>query len=185
MAIANANDWSDRMRLALGSYTEGLLRRVAARLIRPRSQWPAEELIDRCVAVADNAAVIDRRLEELGAPGRHLLAFMAHSGRPSWPIGRLLDLLAAVGHSEGLQPVLELLGRGLLYPAPPAEAGSGENGRIRPRLAGFEQWLGRGNAADLRVFAHPAVLARALKLNVGLPECPRAPGPVPDARPTG
>src|SRR5207244_777808 len=38
----------------LRTYDESLLRQVAGKLIRPRSQWPASELIERCVAAFDN-----------------------------------------------------------------------------------------------------------------------------------
>src|SRR6266566_5220012 len=50
------------LRPTLQRYDEALVREVAGKLIKPRSRWPIEELIDRCVAVASNAAVVDRRL---------------------------------------------------------------------------------------------------------------------------
>ena len=59
--------WSDLLRQTLASYDEPLLRQIAARLIRPRNQWPVEELIERCVAGAENPAVLDRRLADLEA----------------------------------------------------------------------------------------------------------------------
>src|SRR5262245_52698079 len=116
MPAANPAPWSDQLRRTLARYDEPLLRQVAARLIRPRSQWPADELVERMVAAADNAALIDRRLEDLDPSARKLLAFIAHSRQPRWRLGGLLELLAAVGQAEGMQPVFALLESGLLHP---------------------------------------------------------------------
>src|SRR5947209_10033458 len=100
--------WSDRLRHTLERYSDGLLRQVASKLVKPRSQWPVAELIDRAVDALDNAAVIDRRLHELDLPARRLLAFMGHSHQPRWKLGNLLELLGAVGNEQGPQPVFTL-----------------------------------------------------------------------------
>src|SRR5439155_24967888 len=42
--------WSEHLRSTLERYDESLLRRVATRLCKPRNQWPADELIERCLA---------------------------------------------------------------------------------------------------------------------------------------
>ena len=47
------------VRTALSRYDDSLLRAVAAKLFKPRSQWPTEELIDRAAEALDNAPVID------------------------------------------------------------------------------------------------------------------------------
>ncbi len=163
MPFIDPADWSDKVRGILRRYDEGLLRRVATKLYRPRSQWPVEELIDRCVGTLDNAAVIDRRLNELDPVSRKLLALIGHSRQPRWKVGGLLEMLAALGHAEGLRPVLTLLEHGLLYPDLPDEGGG---------LKDFEQWVGQAGVTGFPVFAHPHVPARALGEDLGLPECP-------------
>src|SRR5581483_7831011 len=101
-----ADPWTDRARDALARYAEPLLREVAARLVKPRTPIPADELADRCAAALTNPPVIDRRIKEQPAAGR----------RPAWRVGHLVTLLAALDHAEGLAPVLSLLRAGLLYP---------------------------------------------------------------------
>src|SRR5437588_8946918 len=116
MPSAAPRDWSDILRQTLTCYDEPLLRRVAARLIKPRNQWPAAELITRCAATAADITIIDRRLGELDAAGRRLLALIGHSRQPLWNMGNLVELLIALGQEDGLAPVLALLEAGLLYP---------------------------------------------------------------------
>src|SRR5205807_8988279 len=93
--------WSEHLRATLQRYGEALVRQVSARLLKPRSQWPVEELIERCVAAVGNAAVIDRRLQDLAPAGRKLLALVGHSRQPRWRLGPLLEMLAALGHAAG------------------------------------------------------------------------------------
>src|SRR5437867_2428254 len=116
MPLTDPAFWSEHLRATLQRYGEALVRQVSAHLFKPRSQWPVDELIDRCVATVDNAAVIDRRLQDLAPAGRKLLALIGHSRQPRWRLGHLLELLAALGHAEGLQPVFTLFEEGLLYP---------------------------------------------------------------------
>jgi hypothetical protein len=156
--------WSDRVRRTLERYDEALVRQVAARLIKPRNQWPVEELIERCVSTLGNPAVLDRRLQELEPAQRRLLALIGHSRQPRWRLGSLLEMLAALGHAEGPGPVLDLFEAGLLYPDLLAHN--------TPRLQSFEAWLGQGSVAGFPVFAHPDVTCRALEENLGLPELP-------------
>src|SRR5436189_196184 len=75
------------VRASLARFDDSLLRAVAARLFKPRSQWPTEELIDRAVEALSNAPVIDRRLKDLPPAARHLLASIGLSGRADWPLG--------------------------------------------------------------------------------------------------
>jgi hypothetical protein len=161
MPLTDPAFWSEHLRDTLTRYAEPLLRGVAGRLIRPRSQWPCEELIERCAAAADNAAVIDRRLQDLDPAGRRLLALIGHSRQPRWRLGSLLELLAALGHADGPQPVFALFEAGLLYPELPPTG---------PRLQSFEQWLGQSSAAGFPVFAHPHVTGRTLREDLGLPD---------------
>src|SRR5947209_13304448 len=97
--------WPDLQRRTLACYDEDLLRQVAARLLKPRNQWPVEELIERSVAITANPAVIDRRLQELEPAARQLLALFGHSRQPCWYLGNLVELLIALGHPDGLRPV--------------------------------------------------------------------------------
>src|SRR5439155_23801478 len=165
MPSAAPRDWSDILRQTLARYDEPLLRRVAARLIKPRNQWPADELITRCAATASDITVIDRRLAELDVAGRRLLAVIGPRRQPLWNMGNLVELLLALGQEDGLAPVLALLEAGLLYPQladvggrSPDRAPTGVqvNGPVRPRVVrSFEQWLAFAGAENLQVFAHP------------------------------
>jgi hypothetical protein len=156
----DAAAWSEVLRSTLERYDEPLVRAVAARLIRPRSEWPVADLIERIVAAAANPVIVDRRLRELPPACRRLLALLAHGRQPRWRMGSLLELLAALGHAEGPAPVFTLLEYGLLYPELPDRAG---------RLASFEQWLGQASAVGFTVFSPPQVAARALGEDLGLP----------------
>lgn len=160
-------DWSGYLRQTLEHYDEPLLREVAGSLFRPRNQWPADELIERSVATVENPAVVDRRLETLGPAPRRLLALIGHSRQPRWRLGPLLEMLAALGHAEGPQPVFDLFAAGLLYPDLGTVNGS-------PRLKTFESWLGQASVTGLPVFAHPHVTTRLLHEDLGIKECPGA-----------
>jgi hypothetical protein len=158
--LADDAAWTERLRDALGRYDDPLVRQVAAKLIRPRNEWPIDDLIDRCVAASANPVLIDRRLKELDPACRRLLALVAHSRQPRWRLGSLLEMLAALGHAEGPRPVFTLFEHCLLFPELPA------NG---PKLRSFEQWLGQASATGFTVFAHPFVASRALGEDLGLP----------------
>lgn len=149
--------WDGAVRQAIEQYEEPLLRQVAGRLIRARSQWPPAELIDRSLSTIANAAVIDRRLRDLPSAGRQLLAIMAHGRQPRWRLGSLVELAMALGQTDGLAPVLSLLQEGLAYP------------ESRSRLRSFEQWLGLAGSQPSYVFSHPLIAARTLGEDFGLP----------------
>ena len=157
--------WSDLLRSTLASYDEALLRQVAASLIKPRNQWPVEDLIERCVAGAENPAVLDRRLADLDAAPRRLLALIGHSRQPSWDLGNLIEMLFALGSEDGLQPVFALLNAGLLYPRLPETDGGGS-----VRIKTFEQWLAFPGASGLAVFTSPLIASRAIGEDLGLPD---------------
>jgi hypothetical protein len=174
--------WSDQLRGTLELYEEGLLRQVAARLFRPRSQWPAEELIERSLATLANPAVVDRRLQELEAPGRQLLACIARSRQPRWRLGSLVEVVTALGGADGLQSVFQLFEAGLLYPdLQPVPCRENRSGSRPPpatrRLRSFEQWLGQASATGFSVFTHPGVLERALRVDLELPNLATATDP--------
>src|SRR5689334_15992007 len=98
MPLTDPATWTDHLRQTLGRYGEGLLRQVAARLVKPRGHWPVDDLIERCVATVGNAPVIDRRCKDLDPSCRRLLALVGHSRQPRWYVGNLVEMLAALGH---------------------------------------------------------------------------------------
>jgi hypothetical protein len=161
-----ADPWTDRARDALSRYAEPLRRDVAAKLVKPRTPIPADELADRCVAALTNPPVIDRRVREQPDAARKLLALVGLGRRPAWKVGHLVTLLASLGHAEGLAPVLSLLQAGLLYPELSPEG---------KELTAFESWLGSAGVLQASVFAHPAVAGRARGEDLGLLELPAEP----------
>ncbi len=176
MRLPDPAAWSDLLRQALGRYDEPLLRLVASKLVRTRNQWPADELIERAGTTVLNAAVVDRRLRELEPAALRLLALLAQSRQPRWRLGSLVELVIALGQrEEPFQPILALLANGLLYPDPSALGPAG-------RLKTFEQLLGLASTGGMTVFLHPAVAARALGADVGLPELPPASVGLPAVR---
>ncbi len=160
----DADVWSLRVQAAFGRYAEPLLREVAARLVKARTAHPADELADKCFQTLMNPPVIDRRVKDLPVAARKLLTLIGLSRRPTWKVGHLLTLLAAVGHSEGLTPVLTLLDMGLLVPDFADAPG--------PEVTHFEAWLGANGTLLARVSAHPAVAARARTEPLDLPVLP-------------
>ncbi|HEV3237568.1 MAG TPA: hypothetical protein VGZ25_11305, partial [Gemmataceae bacterium] len=116
MPIYDSSYWSSLLQQTLERYREPLLRQVVANLLKPRSQWPVSELIERCLALVGNAAVIDRRLQDLEPASRQVLALIGHSRQPLWRLGSVIEMVITLGHADGLQPVLNLLDAGLLCP---------------------------------------------------------------------
>lgn len=160
---ATAETWTSRAQDALTRYAEPLLRRVMQQLLKPRNQWPVEELIERGVATLTNAAVIDRRLSELPPASRKLLAVIGISRKPTWKVGQLIAILATLGHAEGLTPIQRLLDEGLIHPELPSGLAT---------IKQFEDWLGPTGITTAKLFAHPAVTVRALANDLDLPALP-------------
>ena len=162
---AEPDIWSIRVRDALSRYREPLFRAVASRLVKPRTTQPIEDLLDKAVATLGNPPVVDRRIKELSAPSRKLLALIGLSRQPRWKVGHLITLLAALGHSEGFTPVQEALEAGLLYPDPDGNP---------DEIDDFAAWLGQGGTLQATVFAHPPVAARARGEDLELPKLEKA-----------
>lgn len=162
MPVRDASFWSEHLKAALGRYEEVLIRKVASRLVRPRNQWPIEELIQRCLETLNNPVVLDRRLAEVSGSARQLLAAVGHSRVPQWPLGNLVEVSMALGNSDGLAPVLELLEAGLVFPVSGAPGGR--------KLVTFSHWLGTVGQDSLAVFSPPQVSGRALATDLGLPD---------------
>jgi hypothetical protein len=159
--------WLDRVAETLRRYHEGLVRQVAGRLVRPRNQWPVEDLITRCLDTIGNAPVLDRRLDELTPASRQALALIGHSRQPVWALGNLVEMLLALGHADGLAPVTDLLEAGLLFPVLDHFAVSAER---RGRLASFAHWFGVAGTTGLTVFSPPEIANRAIDTDLGLPD---------------
>ena len=187
MQSPSSATWSELLRNTLAAYDEPLLRAVVARLVRPRNQWPIDELLDRSVETATNPAVIDRRLKEIEPASRQVLALIASSRQYLWTLGNLIEMLMALGHEDGLRPVMSLLEAGLLYPQVVPTA----------KVKSFEQWLAIPGPQGLQLFAHPQLAERALGEPLSLPDLsqPQAepaaedgtvpPPVVPDLKPVG
>src|SRR5262249_37272506 len=161
MPTSSADSWSARLRQTLGQYGEPLLRRVAARLIKPRSHWPRDELVERCAAAVENAPVIDRRLPDLDAGCRALLGAIGCSRQARWTFGNLVELAITLGQADAVQTVLGLLETGFLCPL------------LSSSIKSFEAWLGHA-AGGLWVFAPPLVAARARHDALALVDVPPA-----------
>ena len=157
---ADAEDWSLRVRDALSRYDEPLLRAVAGKLVKPRTNQPLDELLDKAVGILLNPPQIDRRIKELPPASRKLLAVIGLSRQPRWAVGHLITLLASLGHAEGFAPVRAALDAGLLYPELPGGL----------PLDDFDRWLGAGGTFAAVAFAHPAVAARARGEDLELPD---------------
>jgi hypothetical protein len=171
MPVVDPAFWSELQRQTLTHYDEALLRAVAARLVKPRNEWPVEDLIERGAAVLSNPAVIDRRLQDLTPGARRLLALVGHSRQPCWHLGNLVELAFALGQTDGLLPVLELLEAGLLYPRLNATGVVlGRNGESSRKIKSFEQWMAAPGPAGLLVFAPPQIAVRAIGEDLGLPD---------------
>jgi hypothetical protein len=172
MPLPDPAFWHDLLRRTLSGYDEDLLRQVTARLVKPRNQWPVDDLIERSLATTTNPAVIDRRLQELTPGSRQVLACIGHSRQPCWSLGNLVELAVALGQTDGLPPLLALLESGILYPyleeMPPSSPGP--TSAAPRKIKSFQQWLTTAGPAGLYVFVQPLVAARAVGEDLGLPD---------------
>ena len=167
MPPAEPDIWPARVRDAFSRYAEPLLRDVAGRLVKPRTTLPADVLAEKCFETLMNPPVIDRRVKDLPPAARKLLTVIGLSRRPTWKVGHLVTTLAALGHAEGLIPVVTLLDQGLLVPdlAPGG-----------PEVTQFDAWIGSAGTLAARVVALPAVAARARHEPLDLPTLPAVTG---------
>jgi Helicase conserved C-terminal domain len=143
-------EWLDRAKAAFDLYRDALLRQVASKLIRPRTQYTADELRERMVAALDDPVGIDRTLKLVSPAGRQLLRLIDMSRQVRWPVGALVDLLPILGHTAGLAPVRELLEAGLLFPELTAEL----------PVESIEKWLQQIEFDPINVITVPTVSAR-------------------------
>lgn len=145
------------LRSVLERYDTALLRHVADNLLRSRLQRARDDLIDKMVEAAGNAAVIDRRLQALDEPQRGLLALLGLGRRAQWELTTVLELLACLGATDGLAVVQGLFEAGLLYP----ELSNG-----RAALRRFKDWL-TGAPAHYRIVAPAGITSRAASQAIG------------------
>ena len=155
--------WSQRVRDTLSRYADPLIRDVVAKLVKPRTTLPADELVDRCFNTLLNPPGIDRRIKDLPDAARKTLTLIGLSRRPTWKVGHLIMMLASVGHTDGFGPILTLLEMGLLCPELSAKTAT---------IEFFESWLGEMGTLEAKVFVHPNVAARARTEDLGLPQLP-------------
>ena len=160
MPLIDPSHWSDEFRRVLSCYDEALLRQVATKLVKPRSQWPVDELIDRCSGRHRQRPRPRPPHQGTGAGQRQLLALIGHSRQPLWNLGNLVELVIALGSDDGLTPILHLCEAGLLCPLLPESV---------KRLKSIEQWLGQAGTVGLKVFAHPAITERSIGEDLELP----------------
>jgi hypothetical protein len=151
------------IRTSFGRYSESLLRAVAGPLIRPRNQWPADEVRERTLDALGDPVLVDRTLKTLSKPARQLLRLIGMSRQSRWRVRALVDLLNALGCDEGVGPIQELLENGLLFPDLPAKGSA---------LASFGEWLQNAAVAPLTVMAVPLAASRARSQDLGIPVPP-------------
>ena len=131
--------------------------------------------------------MIDRRLAELNPASMQLLALIGHSRQPRWRIGNLVEMAVALGHEDGLAPVVTLLDEGLLFPdldidsTQAAESPNAKTKSTAPRAAkklirlkSFDRWLGQTTDAGPIAFSPPEITSRAQGQSAAFPECPGA-----------
>ena len=150
-----------RVRAVLRRYDEVLLRDVTRRLLKPRNQWPVEELIEKSIQMLNNPVSIDRKLRELPPAALGLMAMLGFAGLTSCTMSDLLSLLRLLDNDDSLGPVTALLDQGLIFTDLP-DVGSF-------KLKSFEDWYGSAPAYACGMAFHPAVMTRARILMPRLP----------------
>lgn len=143
-------NWQDKTRAALHTYSEDLLRQVAAKLTRPRQRSTADEIRERVIEALDDPISIDRVLKSLHPSARRLLAIIAFSGTFEWSLQSLVDLLPVVGFTGGIGPIRELLDAGLVYPKLDSTV----------PLETFDSWIAKAATEPLSLYAVPLVTER-------------------------
>jgi hypothetical protein len=161
-ASADDQAFDPLIRQALSGYDEPLLRRVAGRLLNPRSYWPVDHLIERIVPALANIPALDRRLRSLPPACRQLLALVALSQQPWWSVAGLVELLASLGQRDGLAPLVALMEEGYLLPEVEPSAPA-------PIVRDFETHLAGALNARQRVWFVPAVVRRCRQETIDWP----------------
>src|SRR5262245_51468154 len=136
----------------LARYAEPLLRSVAGRWLRLRTQWTAEELRERLREAFSNPVAVDRTLKTISPIARRLLRLLAIGRQTQWRLRALADFLAVLDPGAGIETVRELLEAGLLYPQ--------LAGRTA-QLTSISAWLNQAPVQPLSVVVVPLAAVRA------------------------
>lgn len=104
--------------------------------------------------------MIDRRLKDLPEDCRKLLKMVKVSNQSLWRIDHLIQCLASLGHIDGIQPVLNLLESGLIFP---------DLTLVTNKLKAFEDWLGLSGMLLSIVWVPNSVTERCADFPLGLP----------------
>lgn len=170
--------WNDQILAIFQRYEEALIREVARQFIRPRNQWPVEDIIDRLIEAMANPPLIDRRIRELPSGCAKILALIEVSKQPRWRVGSLLEMATALGEEDPFELVIALLNNGLLCPDlaeqqnfPDVEVIDGEEIPATPsaKLKNFRTWMTLTAPEKLYVISHPSVTRRTSSIDLGLP----------------
>lgn len=152
MSFVDFDLWRNLIEKAMQAYDEPLAREVAGQLIRPRSYWPLDDLIDKCLGTLEDVTQVDRRLKTLEPEQRQVLALFGHSQQAVWHLGNVVELVVALGHEEPVKLIHDLLLAGLLYPVL-------DSTLELSRLKNFDQWISLGTYPQ-PVCAHPLAMMR-------------------------
>jgi hypothetical protein len=136
----------------LARYAEPLLRSVAGRWLRLRTQWTAEEIRERLQETLANPVAVDRTLKTVTPAARRLLRLIAIGRQTEWRLRALGDFLAVLDPGGGIAVVRELLEAGFLFPQVAGRAS---------QLTSIATWLNQAPAQSLSVIAVPLAAARS------------------------
>lgn len=169
MAASSSDEWeSSAVAAAWEGYTESFLREVAGRALKTRQKQPVAELRQKLHTWHTNPPQVDRRLREVSAEARTLLAVMHVGKRTQWRLGTLLEMVSTFRGltpdtltTDGLKVVEELVLHGMLIPIANAD---------RPKVSSFAEWLSVGQPQQYRVWVAPEILSRAAGQWDALPE---------------
>jgi hypothetical protein len=169
LAAMHMDAWTNgAVAAAWEGYAESMVREVASRALKPRQKLPVAELREKLLTWHTNPPQVDRRLREVSAEARTLLAVMHVGKRQQWRLGALLEIVSTFRGvtpdsltTDGLKVVEELVVNGLLVPVADES---------RPKLGSFAEWLSFGQPQQYRVWVASEVMARAAEQWEALPE---------------
>ena len=150
----------------LGRYEPALLERVVVGLVKPRGSLETDELVPRALDFLADPVKLTRRLqvlEKADPAARGMLALAGHMRRDFFPVSDLLQAHLALGHRDGLAPLLALMETGLVSPDLVNTPGQPQS------LEDFTAWLTLSPGERLVLHCPQAVRARAIPHPLGLP----------------
>ncbi len=147
-------------------YTPELLERVVVNLVKPRGSLGPDDWIPRAIDLLSDPVRLTRRLQILhkaDPPARSMLALVGHMRRDRFAVSDLLQAHLALGHRDGLAPLLALLESGLILPDLIGTPGQ------PARLDDFTTWLTLSPSQRLILHCPAMVHQRAIPHDLGLP----------------